>query len=149
MKIGPHLTKLSTNIKWHTFFEIHTLCNSFFYCYSMSTLSVNCVYGKIVFQQSCGDFYTDRRTLLRLGSLYCLSQHDRKELKMEVVTTIYSSFQSSNCKHAKSLTARFPILDCILFRLDCTFWLECTLNLYYDILTTTSISATGRGYQCE
>ena len=37
---------------------------------------------------------------------------------------IYSSFQRSDCKYAKSWTARFPILDC-------TFWLDCTLKLYY------------------
>ena len=39
---------------------------------------------------------------------------------MEVTTTIYSSFQRSDCKYAKSWTARFPILNCTLFRLVCT-----------------------------
>jgi len=41
---------------------------------------------------------------------------------------IYSSFQRSSCKYAKCWTARFPILDC-------TFWLDCMLKLYYDVTT--------------
>jgi len=28
------------------------------------------------------------------------------------------------------MTARFPILDCTLFRLQCTFFLDCTLKSY-------------------
>ena len=35
--------------------------------------------------------------------------------------------------YAKSWTPRFPILDCTLFRLDGTFWLDCTLKLYYAL----------------
>jgi len=49
---------------------------------------------------------------------------------MEVTAMIYSSFQRSNCKYVKSWTPRLPILDCILFGLDCIFWLDCTLKLF-------------------
>jgi len=43
----------------------------------------------------------------------------------------FISYFKGQTVSGKSWTARFPILDCTRFCLDCIIWLDCTLKLYY------------------